>query len=38
MATQDYNEALTFAIKDLADNWEKYRRRYEQWLEQQRKK
>lgn len=38
MPTQDYNEALTFAIKDLTDNWKKYRRRYEQWLEQQRKK
>lgn len=34
MAIQDYNEALTFAIKDLADNWEKYRRRYERWLKQ----
>jgi hypothetical protein len=35
---QDYNEALTFAIRDLTDNWEKYRRRHEQWLERQRKK
>ena len=32
MAVQDYNEALTFAIEDLADNWGKYRERYEQWL------
>ena len=32
MVTQDYNKALTFAIKDLANNWEKYRRRYERWL------
>lgn len=32
MATRDYNEALTFAIHDLADNWGRYRRRYEQWL------
>ncbi len=31
---RDYNEALTFAIKDLNDNWEKYRRRYEQWQRQ----
>lgn len=34
MAVQDYNEALTFAIEDVADNWEKYRERYEQWLKQ----
>jgi hypothetical protein len=34
LAIQDYNEALTFAINDLADNWENYRRRYEQWLKQ----
>ena len=34
MAIQDYNQALTFAIKDLNDNWEKYRQRYEQWLRQ----
>jgi hypothetical protein len=34
MITQNYNEALTFAIKDLTDNWEKYRQRYEQWLKQ----
>lgn len=32
MAIQDYNEALTFAIKDLSENWEIYRQRYEQWL------
>ncbi len=31
MAIQDYNEALTFAIEDLAHNWENYRRRYERW-------
>jgi len=30
MPVQDYNEALTFATK----NWERYRRRYEQCLEQ----
>jgi hypothetical protein len=34
MATQDYNEALTLAIKDLADHWENYRRRYEKWLKE----
>lgn len=34
MDTQDYNEALTFAIQDLVDNWSDYRRRYEEWLEQ----
>ena len=31
MATQDYNEALTFAIDDLVKNWSGYRRRYEEW-------
>lgn len=34
MLIRDYDEALTFAIKDLAQNWARYRRRYEQWLEQ----
>jgi hypothetical protein len=34
MSTQDYNEALTFAIDDLTQNWTAYRRRYEQWLRQ----
>jgi DNA-directed RNA polymerase subunit L len=34
MGTQDYNEALTFAIQDLANNWSDYRRRYKEWLEQ----
>ena len=29
---RDYNEALTFAIDDLAQNWHRYRQRYEQWL------
>ncbi len=33
IAIQDYNQALTFAIRDLNDNWDKYRRRYERWLE-----
>ena len=31
IATQDYNEALTFAIDDLVKNWSGYRRRYEEW-------
>ena len=32
MATIDYNEALNFAIEDLASNWTTYRGRYERWL------
>ena len=32
MQVKDFNEGLTFALKDLATNWEKYRGRYEQWL------
>lgn len=32
VATQDNNEALTFAIDDLVKNWSGYRRRYEEWL------
>lgn len=31
MATQDYNEALTLAMSDLVNNWQVYRRRYEEW-------
>jgi hypothetical protein len=31
---RDYNEALTFAIRDLVDNWSAYQRRYEEWLAQ----
>lgn len=34
MPTQDYNEALTFAMNDLMNNWLVYRRRYETWLKQ----
>ena len=34
MVTEDYNEALTFAIEDLTSNWSRYRRRYEEWLRQ----
>ncbi len=33
MPVRDYNDGLTFAIKDLTENWETYRRRYEQWKE-----
>ena len=33
MATNDYNEALTFAMQDLTENWRMYRRRYEKWLQ-----
>lgn len=35
VATQDHNEALTFAIDDLVSNWTVYRRRYEEWLRRQ---
>lgn len=31
MLTRNYNEALTFAINQLAENWFEYRRRYELW-------
>jgi len=34
LPVQDYNEALTFAIRDLVDSWSIYRRRYEEWLAQ----
>lgn len=34
METRDYNEALTFALRDLWENWTAYRRRYEQWQRQ----
>lgn len=30
LTIRDYNEALTFAIKDLTENWQTYRQRYEQ--------
>ena len=33
MPVCNYNEGLTFAIRDLSTNWETYRRRYEQWKE-----
>ena len=34
MITEDYNEALTFAIHDLTSHWQTYRRRYRIWKEQ----
>jgi hypothetical protein len=34
MHTGDYNEALTIALHDLANNWGSYRRRYEEWRRQ----
>ncbi len=33
MAVKNNNEALTFAIQDLTNNWEFYRQRYKQWLQ-----
>ena len=33
MIITDYNEALTFAMQDLTANWQRYRRRYEKWLQ-----
>lgn len=33
MPVRDHNEGLTFAIRDLSENWEAYRRRYEIWME-----
>jgi len=35
MATNDYNEALNFAMNDLINNWVKYRKRYEEWLKKE---
>ncbi len=34
LPTRNYNEALNFALEDLAKNWENYRRRYEIWLKE----
>jgi hypothetical protein len=28
---QDYNQAMTYAIQDLTQNWQRYVRRYEIW-------
>lgn len=35
LSAQDYNQALTFAIRDIDLNWENYRQRFKQWLEQE---
>ena len=32
MSASDCNEALTFAIQDLTENWKYYRRRYDRWM------
>ena len=32
---RDLNDALNLAIEDLAQNWSKYRRRYDKWLMQE---
>ena len=37
LGLRDYNEALTFATDDLAQNWLRYRQRYEQWLIEKRR-
>jgi hypothetical protein len=34
MPTQDYNQALTYAVNDLTENREVYWRRYQAWLRQ----
>ncbi len=34
----DLNQALNLAIGDITAHWHDYRRRYEQWLRQQKKK
>ncbi len=34
MGTKNYNEALNVAMNDLVNNWNKYRRRYREWLRQ----
>lgn len=34
LESQDFNEALTFAIQDLSENWDFYVRRYQKWLKQ----
>jgi hypothetical protein len=31
-ARRNNNQALTFAIDELAENWRAYRQRYELWL------
>ncbi len=32
METENYNQALTTALEDIAKHWPIYRRRYESWL------
>ncbi len=32
MSAQDYNQALTLAIRDINQNWASYRQRYMEWL------
>ncbi len=32
VSTQNYNEALTYAMNDLDEKWLTYRKRYETWL------
>jgi hypothetical protein len=34
MHTQDYKEALSYAIMDLSNEWPRYLRRYETWIAQ----
>jgi hypothetical protein len=34
MVTEDFNDALTYAMHDLASRWQDYRRRYLKWKEQ----
>ncbi len=34
MMTEDFNDALTYAMHDLASRWLDYRRRYLKWKEQ----
>ncbi len=38
LSFQEYGAALTFAINDLAQNWERYRLRYEKWLKEKRER
>ncbi|NHZ71998.1 MAG: hypothetical protein GWP17_02805 [Aquificales bacterium] len=32
LVSQNYNEALTYAIQDLSENWDFYDQRYKTWL------
>jgi hypothetical protein len=31
LAIQDFDEALTYVVEDIAENWSRYRDRYEEW-------